>query len=238
MENVRLAGDTSIALRDRKSLWAWHFVACMDGLGLTWRSTTGVLLEVPKRMLYEAMQRKWEAWERKHVQAVLSQDPAWARAACAVRAAPPSFSQGFKLFVYERWFAADKWVKKEHWTYWLREPQHIRTMAQFRMGSHWLEIQAGRGERRHRAARCCRVCVDCVEDELHVLECPLYADIRRRLGVLPSVWTDAEVRKVMNKKTQEDWVQLADFLLACRERKLSGDAGDSAPRVPSGQGAQ
>ena len=210
----------------------------MDGLRLTWRSPTGVLLEIPKKMLGAAMQRKWETWERRHVQAELGQDPAWARAACAVRDAPPSFSKGFKLFVYERWFAADKWVKKEHWSYWLREPHHIRVMAQFRMGSHWLEVQRGRGERTQRAARCCRACAGCVEDELHVLECPRYADVRMQLGVLPNVWTDAAVRKVMNRKTEEEWRKLADFLVICRDRKVEGDVGGSAPRVPSGQGAQ
>jgi hypothetical protein len=237
MENVRLAGDPSLALKDRKSLWAWHFIACMDSLGLTWRSTTGVLLEIPRRVLCDAMRRKWEAWERRHVQAVLGQNPTWAQASCTVRAAPASFSKGFKLFVYERWFAVDKWVKKEHWSYWLQEPQHIRVMAQFRMGSHWLEVQRGRGERAHRAARRCRVCSNVVEDELHVFECPLYADIRNQAGSLPSVWADAAVRKVMNKKTEEEWRRLADFLVKCRDRKLSGDIGGSAPRVPSGQGA-
>ena len=234
-ENVRLAGDNTLSLADRKTLWGWHFIACMDSLGITWRSTTGVLLEIPKQLVLDAMHSKWEAWERRHVLSVVGQGPAWAREACAVRAAPATFSQGFKLFVYEKWFAVDKYVKKEHWSYWLREPHQIRIMAQFRMGSHWLEVQRGRTARTHRAARCCRLCTDCVEDELHVLECPLYADIRSRVGVLPSAWTDAAVRQVMNKKTGEEWRQLADFLVLCRDRKMGVDG--SAPTVPSAQGA-
>jgi hypothetical protein len=234
-ENVRLAGDNTLSLTDRKTLWGWHFIACMDSLGITWRSTTGVLLEIPKKLVIDAMHSKWDAWERRHILSVLEQSPAWAREACAVRAAPTTFSQGFKLFVYEKWFAVDKWVKKEHWSYWLREPHQIRAVAQFRMGSHWLEVQKGRTERTQRAARCCRLCTDCVEDELHVMECPLYADIRSQVGVLPSSWTDGAVRKVMNKKTGDEWRQLAEFLVACRDRKLGVDG--SAPRVPSGQGA-
>ena len=146
----------------------------------------------------------------------------WAREQCAVRAAPTSFSQGFKLLVYERWFAVSKWVKKEHWSHWLHDAQQIRVMAQFRMGSHWLEVQRGRAGRTARAERCCRSCQGCVEDELHVFECPLYADVRHLAGQLPSTSTDSAMRQVVNKKTGVEWRSFADFLVKRRERKVEG----------------
>ena len=46
LENVRLAGDNTVPLRDRNTLWAWHFISSMDSLGVAWRSGTGVLLEI------------------------------------------------------------------------------------------------------------------------------------------------------------------------------------------------
>lgn len=236
-ENVRLAGDASVALKDRRSLWAWHFMSCMDSLGIAWRSPAGVLLEIPKAELVKAMRAKWEAWEWRHARAELEQSPGWAQGSCAVRAAPESFSRGFKLFVYDRWFAVDKWVRREHWSFWLHSPQHIRVMAQFRMGSHWLEIQKGRG-RVGRSERCCSTCAGCIEDELHVLECPQYDDIRRQLlGAVPSSWTDSSVKSWMNKQSGEDWRNFAEFLLRCRLRKLDKEADGSAPRIPSDQGA-
>jgi Reverse transcriptase (RNA-dependent DNA polymerase) len=226
-ENVRWAGDNAVPLGRRKSLWAWHFISCLDSLGVQWRSgASGVLLQIDKKELGEAMQRKWEEWGGREVRAATEQSPDWSREVCAVRAAPESFSKGYKLFVYEKWFAVDKWIRRQHWSFWLHKPEHIRVMAQFRLGSHWLEVQKGRSAGLRRGERCCAGCAGCVEDEMHLMQCPTYADLRSQLlGVVPNTWTDAAMNEYMNKQTEADWRNLAEYLLQCRSRKVEAGVG-------------
>ena len=88
-------------------------MACMDKLGVTWRSPLGVLLEIDVQAVMKAMLTMWQTWERRHIQQILATNPAWAQRPDAVRAAPESSSQGFKLFVYERWFEPGRFVRGE-----------------------------------------------------------------------------------------------------------------------------
>jgi hypothetical protein len=225
-ENVRMALDGALPLTSRKSLWAFHFLACMDALGLTWREPEGELREIPIPELKKQMKGRWDRWEWKTVDEAATTE--WAAQPCAVRAAPVAFSKGFKLFTYKRWFATN-WVRKESFTFHLSRRDHVQAVAQFRLGSHWLQIEQGR-HAKPRQGRCDRHCIACsgqVEDEVHLLECPLYAGERERAG-LPGCpeggWTDEMVRTCFNGTTQELWTKIADFLTRCKKLKLDQSA--------------
>ena len=216
-DNVGLACDTSHPLACRQQLWGHHFIRCMDALGITWRSPGGVKLQIDCKALVQAMMSKWHSFEKKEVHRVLGEHPSWMAAPCSVRAAPHAFSKGFKAFVYEQWFAPDRWKRRECWTFHLHASEQIRAMAQFRLGSHWLEVQRGRCIK-PRLPRHARVCTSCmtVEDELHLLECPRYAEARITLGMLPHTWSDSRIKAFFNKTEASDWLRLAYFLVSCR----------------------
>ena len=103
-------------------------------------------------------------------------------------------------------------------------------MAQFRMGSHWLEVQRGRCVRPRvcRSSRCCQLCHS-IEDELHLFECPLYSEARTVLGVgLPHALSDSTIKASFNRFEGRDWTKLAAFLVRCRQ--LKADAVDNLDR--------
>lgn len=220
--NIDLACDSSVPLARRQQLWGFHFTKCMTLLGVTWQSPMGIKLHIDCTALVQTMVGRWRAFEGREMHRELSQAPAWAGAQCSVRAAPDAFSRGFKAFVYDRWFAPDRWMRRECWAFHLHTPEQIRAVAQFRLGSHWLEIQRGRCSK-PRVSRRNRVCSSCttVEDELHVLECPLYADARTALGQLPHTWSDASIKAFYNKTSGSDWRSLAYFLASCRRTKMN-----------------
>ena len=142
-----------------------------------------------------------------------------------MRAAPESFTRGFKKFTYRRWFAT-KFEKREGLAFHLQRKDHIQTMMQFRLGSFkWLNIQAGRclKQRLPRRQRVCPCCRGEVEDEGHILQCPLYADIWSRAGLATAPqggsWTDSDIHTAFNCKTKEDCTRLAECLVQCKKRK-------------------
>ena len=117
----------------------------------------------------------------------------------------------------------------------LHRSEQIRVTAQFRMGSHWLNSEKHRlvaGVFIPRSQRLCACChFNSREDEMHLLECPFYNDIRLRFQTLfcsdqdPGLMTwnmqvsDADMRTFMNGSTREFWNDLANFLLACRKKR-------------------
>jgi hypothetical protein len=53
--------------------------------------------------------------------------------------------------------------------------------AKFRCGVAPLRVETGRYERKAVHERTCLYCINCVEDEFHILmRCPLYADLRQK----------------------------------------------------------
>ena len=111
----------------------------------------------------------------------------------------------------------------------LHQHDRIRVMAQFRLGSHWLEIERGRltRPRTTRGQRHCQWCSGTgkLEDEAHLLECPHYIELRARL--LPeweSGWdgavADEAVKRAFASSTAEGWNKLAEFLVQCRHLKM------------------
>ena len=124
--------------------------------------------------------------------------------------------------MYEKWFATDKRVVKQSWTYWLQKPEHIRCMAQIRLGSHWVKVQQGRCARpkQRRGERVCTCCRGQVEDEWHVLHCPTQV-WRRALGQIPQLLSDNDFKAFMNTRDEVGWYRLAEFLVHCKQAKLN-----------------
>ena len=100
--------------------------------------------------------------------------------ALSVRAVPDSERAGFKLFTFSKWFQVKSNVKETFW-YNLSRPNLIFAVARYRMGSHWLSVETGRFEKPVvlRSKRLCKCCnIGCREDELHMIYCPFYTDLR------------------------------------------------------------
>ena len=178
-----MACNSSLTQAARRWLLSSAFTRCLDELGIAWKDAQGALQKVD---LHGVEHRMAERWQQREWGDTNDLGEGWALQPCAVRAAPEGFSRGFKLYTYAAWFAPDAWVQGESWTRHLTRRDHIRVMAQFRLGSHWLRVQQGRFTRTPRSQRCCSHCTGCVEDEAHLLHCPQNADLRARNGVPPS----------------------------------------------------
>ena len=218
VENVRLACDASIRLSVKKRLWSFHFLRCMQQFGIECVGDDGLPIVIDMKVAVESIRQHWmrHAWS-----AMEDLQGAWLEEPCAVRRAPEGM-KGFKLFTYDRWFAFDK-SKHHRYTYHLNRYDHIRVMAQFRLGSHWLQIQQGRTRGQPRSQRVCPHCESGqVEDEMHVMTCPRYAGLRDAYGIgALDEMTDDCMRGKMHRNTPDEWVALADYLLCCRAIRVS-----------------
>jgi hypothetical protein len=215
-ENVRVAlGDGGEGAR--RTLWSHHFLKGLRALGISPAPAGGVLQKVDLGVLRRGMQERWERVEWDTVSS-LGHDQPWSRAPCSVRAAPNDFRRGFKKLVYQRWFGPEAWARRESWTFHLHGAEQIKAVARFRLGDHWLGIQRQRFEGVPRSDRRCPRCPGCVEDEMHVFECPLYEGARGRLAAAfePS---DAWMRAATWPKTEGGWRALGDFLVACKRTR-------------------
>jgi hypothetical protein len=232
-ENVQLAGQGDLPLAARKRLWAYHFTQGMQALGVDWCEGDGTLKLLDVGTIAEAMKRRWQQHERKEVEAALREGPAWEAEEGAVRAAPTTFSAGFMKFKHEKWFGSGL-ERDETWVHHLQKAEHVRVVAQFRLGSHWLEVQQGKFKGVPRNERVCPHC-KVVEDEMHVLECPLYTQFRARSGLFTTLGgesiSDASMKEIMNGTTKQYWSKLAVFLMECRTAKL--ERGESVAQPVS-----
>ena len=226
LENVSLATQAGMSASDKKRLWAHHFIRCMDGLGLTWAGPDGAPQQVDVSSISNLMIARWEKREWREVDEAVEDGPPWHFEDVSVRAAPTTFSKGFKLYTYRTWFASDEWVRKETWMHHLHAPERIRAMAQFRLGSHWLAVQQARFSRVPRHQRCCSCCHGQVEDEAHLLECPRVAGLRDRFAV--PTWhngmTDISINNCFNKMDASGWNKLAEFLVQCKGMSMHGSS--------------
>lgn len=95
-----------------------------------------------------------------------------------VRACPDSAREGFKAFKYHRWFEQDR--QRGLVLHHIAEVGNIRTLAQFRCGSHSLDCELARAAG-PRSTRTCRFCGSGeVEDELHMVLCERWRHFRDR----------------------------------------------------------
>ena len=142
-----------------------------------------------------------------------------------VRAAPATFRSGFKKLTYQQWFATE-FARRGSLSFHLSRREHVRTVCQFRLGSFsWLNIQAGRRGRHSvpRHERFCPHCKDRVEDEAHILECPLYADIWTQAGLFSTPqggWDDRSIHAAFNYTSKDHWVTFAEALVRCMDTRM------------------
>ena len=69
------------------------------------------------------------------------------------------------------------------------------------------------------------------EDERHVLECPLYAELRDRFkDVVPIMFaqeaSDHDFHKIWDKPGRVDWNRLADFLICVEQKRTAHLSAD------------
>ena len=141
-----------------------------------------------------------------------------------LRAIPTEQSLGFKHATYRHYFCADMLDKGEGFTPHVHMPAQIKALATFRMSSHDLNIERLRHRRVPRHLRICTCCTaEMREDELHVLECSAYADIRARFAHLfPEANgqpTETNMRRFMNPEHPALWRDLAEFLICVMAKR-------------------
>jgi hypothetical protein len=223
VDNVQLAEE--VGGPAAKRLWAYHFTQALDGLNITWKGEGG-LLPINTSAMQQAMRDKWVDWEWRTVRDG-TVGAGWCVGANTVRSAPASFSKGFKMFVHQQWFAQPQGQKKESYIVHLSDKEQIAAVAQLRTGSHWLMVDKGRRlkvdgvwARVDRSARCCTHCAGSrVEDEMHLLECPHWAQHRDRNGLPTFEWGtagDADMRDTFNPTSRDGWRALGRFLVQCK----------------------
>ncbi len=115
-----------------------------------------------------------------------------------VKHCPDDVREGFKTFKHACWFQQEEGQRPILWL--LPERGNIRVLARFRLGSHHLASEA----RRDLGLRGWRWCSHCqahmVEDELHVLLCTAWQDIRARF---PMVFQSALYQKLLLADQQD-----------------------------------
>jgi hypothetical protein len=222
---ARPAGDLvrdclkeSVAKHERT--WGAAWVQVMDGLGAAFGDAVRASGPLPIASVRSRLRTLWV----EHACA-----DALRFAGTPVRAIPDTESAGFTLATFMNRFYCTP-CKGESYVYHVHRPQRVQALARFRLGSHGLNIDAGRrraGVRVPRVQRTCQCCVlGEIEDELHLVQCPLYIDIRRSYIELfagyPNVhtWDDAMFRRFMHRgNNRNEWNQLADMLIGMFARR-------------------
>ena len=132
---------------------------------------------------------------------------------------------GTKAQVYNAWFS-DGSPSNTSQTFWvnLYRPQQIFTMARFRMGAHRLNVESERWRYPHvpRSQRLCRCCnLGVVEDELHLMLCSFYTDLRYHYDIhlRGAGQIDHAMRALMNPCEHDKWHALANYLIACFKKR-------------------
>lgn len=145
-----------------------------------------------------------------------------------VRSIPEAESVNFKLATYRSWFCQASLEPGEGFAYHVNTLDQIKALATFRMSSHDLNIERMRYAP-HRRARPLRLCQCCEagarEDEMHVLECEAYVDIRANFADVFAVPNDTNpdtyMLKVMNPEHTHAWRRLANFIINVLARRKS-----------------
>jgi hypothetical protein len=138
---------------------------------------------------------------------------------------------GFRLYVYQRWFAIDNWEHNLSFMHHLFDRDQITAVAQFRMGVHWLNTVC-MPRTVPRSMRACPFCgassSRAREDEMHIFECPHYADLRGYYNPTVSShhMSDVDMKMMLNGgNNAKFWSRFANFLIRCRDRRsISVDA--------------
>jgi hypothetical protein len=218
---VKMAMRESYALAEAgKQCWAMQFRKSV-GSDQACVAADGRMMVLPEKVIVDAATQVW----RQSLSSSLPNMPP--EEENVVRNWPDHVSRGFKLLTYRMWFAPDDGTPKKHrWWFHVNDKARIEALAQFRLGSHWLQVERGRYTGVPRSQRCCSFCENAArDDEMHLLQCPLYAGLRYRYfhgdDILPEqfdVASDRDMRKVMNSPadSRESWNRFAAFISQCK----------------------
>jgi hypothetical protein len=130
-----------------------------------------------------------------------------------IRKCPDDIRKGFKVFKYMRWFSLND---DPPVIYRVSDAYDIRTLAKFRCGMHWLASEKDRVRITRRSERKCALCVSGDrEDELHILMCAAYKDLRH---TFQNVFDNDLYRKLMQAYDCDD-DSIDDFMKAFMNQK-------------------
>ena len=149
----------SISLASTNKLsWTTSFRALLEPLGWTWNGPVVIDL----KLLAEVRDR----YTASHHE-IISRSP-----------------ENIKLSKYSM-LKTEKYCMQPYLAS-IKDREVRKSMAKFRVGSHWLEIQQGRFTRTERTLRTCKKCSSgSVEDENHMLfHCPAYQHVRVKYAEL------------------------------------------------------
>lgn len=159
---------------------------------------------------------------------------------CVVRDCPDEQRDGFKIMRYREWFAMDpprrgraNGVNDRSFCCMTHKASHVRAIAQFRLGVHWLKVEKDRSRGLPRSYRHCDKCgSNEVEDELHLMTCTAYEGMRHRFPMLfdnaayqslcdaiseHSTDIDSLFKGYINGQGIDFWHQLGDFLIVSQK---------------------
>jgi hypothetical protein len=218
---VKMAMQESYALANRglRDCWVGHLAKCLGKFGVDLFGRSDFILDVNE--VLDVVHAQWQARMLGRLQ---PEDGVRGM----VRSRSDDARVGFKTLTYFRWFADGECDIKSTFWYALNRPEQITTIARFRMGCHWLNIENDRIAKTYtpRSLRLCRCCdMGVREDEMHVLECPLYQDLRCAHGVLSYNGVggneDAVMQEHMNGSDNAVafWNCMASFLIRCKFKR-------------------
>ena len=203
-----------------RECWAGQLARCLGKFGVDLFARSDRIVDVDE--VLDVAQAQWQAGMFSTLQ-----PEGWTRGT-TVRSLPDEARVGFKTLTYFRWFADEGSDIGSAFWYALNRPEQITTVARFRMGCHWLNIENDRIAktyipRSHRLCRCCDMGVR--EDELHVLECPLYQDLRCAHRILSYDGAgdseDTVMKEHMNSIDNPGvfWNCMASFFIRCKFKR-------------------
>jgi hypothetical protein len=203
--------------RARKPYQCWSscFLSMLVGIDDNLADLVVNCRPIPLAEVLTQLELKWHGHTWKHWLEL----PANAQ---QLRSIPTDSRTGFQSATYRHYFCTGIHDKHEGFTRHLHIPTQIQALARFRMGSHDLNIVRGRHAQVARHNRVCTLCdTQSREDEMHILECPAYQDVRDRfMGLFPAGFEqvdEASMRVIMNPGRDEGdkWRMLADFISCC-----------------------
>jgi len=179
---------------------------------------------LPEEEIMEAVTHTW--WSKcRGVMPAIPEGPDQ-----RIRSISDHMSRGFKVLTYFQWFATEADVPKhERWWFHVNDKERIHALAQYRLGSHWLEVERGRYTGVPRSQRICTCCSSGDRgDEVHLFQCQFHAVARQRVNHLFAQdvdWgkaCDATIKRCMNAPAgnRQLWDDMAAFLLQCKRASL------------------
>lgn len=226
LAKMALVESMTLARDGVNACWAGQLARCLRRYGFDLLNHGEVAMDVTSIMAMA--QKEW--WTTKVETSPAIND----ESRSVVRDQDDGQRDGFKFLTYSRWFACNDGDLSKRFWFHLTKRAHIQILAQFRLGSHWLNIECERFVRPFvpRSKRVCKCCgMGSREDEIHlILQCPLYAGLRSQFPELfgnvhiidgDAAPDDAVMSTIMNVSCQcvdiaGFWQSLAVFLVKCK----------------------